>query len=139
MSTGECGCIAPWEVAKLFNRTNDMTIPLFIEAWNAEHRDVVLADGSSSPLGLVNVKIRFDSRKYLKNNAIAAWGGLNQKLNMNSRHSLLISSDERQFQSGIINIDVACALDDFATENVVEGLRWLCESIIGGDLIGKSS
>lgn len=129
---------APWEVAELFNRTNDVTtISLFIEAWNAKHDDIVLADGSKSSLGLVDVKLRFDAHKYLKTGAIAAWGGLNQRLNMNSHQTMLISSNERQFQSGIINLDIACALQEFKTEYVIEGLRWLCESIIGGDLIGK--
>lgn len=114
-------------------------ISLFIEAWNSKHDDIVLADGSNSSLGLVDVKLRFDAHKYLQTGAIAAWSGLNQKLSMNSRQTMLISSNERQFQSGIINLDIACALREFKTEYVVGGLQWLCESIIGGDLIGKSS
>ena len=124
----------------MFNRTNDVTtISLFIEAWNAKHDDIVLADGSNSPLGLVDVKLRFDVHKYLQTGAIAAWSRLNQKLSMNSRQTLLISSNERQFQAGIIDLDIACALKSYKTEYVVEGLQWLCESIIGGDLTEKAS
>lgn len=115
------------------------TISLFIEAWNARHDDIVLADGSNSPLGLVDVKLRFDVHKYLQTGAIAAWSRLNQKLSMNSRQTLLISSNERQFQAGIIDLDIACALKNYKTEYVVEGLQWLCESIIGGDLTEKAS
>ena len=117
----------------MFSQSNDVTISLFIEDWNAKNYDIVLADGSKSSLGLVDVKLRFDVHKYLGTNVIAAWSGLGQKLNMNSQHTLLISSNEQQFRSGIINIDIACALQEFESKHAVEGLRWLCESIVEGN------
>ena len=116
--------IAPLEVATMSSNTASLSV--FIEHWNRTHDNLQFAVGANTFRGPADIKVRFNPRKNQRS-LVADWGRLNQQLLMNSEQTMLITSDQRQFSHGIINIDVACAHERFSEKVAIDGLEWLGE------------
>ena len=116
--------IAPLEVASMSSYTASLSV--FIEHWNWAHPELQFAIGSNTMRGPAEIKVRFNPHQNQRC-MVTDWGRLGQQLLMNSRQTMLVSSDQRQFSHGIINIDVACASEKFSEQVAIEGLQWLSE------------
>lgn len=100
----------------------------FIHEWNIEHpKFVFLANVVPEIKRPASIEIRYSAARYVDFYSAQVWYRLKGVVEAKSHGTMLVMSSEREFECGMIHINIACANHNYEDRLVIGVLRWIGE------------
>lgn len=116
------------------------TLSDFICEWNQTHRRFIFS-AAEAPMcdRPISVDIRYSAAKYQDFYSAKQWNSLTDLVEVKSHGTMYVTTDERLFERGIIEIKVASSNHNYEERLVIGVLRWIGEEFFPQPEISRTS